>query len=284
MKVSIITVCKNAKHFLPQTMNSVLSQTYPDIEYIVIDGASTDGTLDLLQEYDRAYAASRERGCTTHKFRWVSEPDSGIYEAMNKGIDMSCGTYLLFLNAGDCLHDESVLADVFSRDHQEDILYGDVVWIDREKGQQKEHSFADCVLNEEFFFHASLAHPSTFIKKDLFVRYGKYDESFSIVSDWEFWIRAILIGRCSVTYLARVVSDFDVHGISSESASHGKHKRERLRVLRTYYAGPVVWSYAVKSWSENSHSRIIACIGRMIAERLLDKCDRSYRLKRRFRT
>lgn len=250
MKISIITVCKNAQDALPRTMDSVLSQTYPDIEHIVIDGASTDGTVAFLQEHERKRSFSHDARLTTHEFRWISEPDSGIYQAMNRGISLARGHYLLFLNAGDTFHDERVIEDVFSQEPAEDILYGDVLWVDERKQIRQGHSFAGYSLNEAFFVEGSLAHPATFIRSDLFKRHGYYNESYSIVADWEFWIRAILCGKCSVRYVPRIISDYRLDGISADPCMASLHKTERCRVIRKYFTGAAVRFLLLKSWAE----------------------------------
>lgn len=252
LKISIVTVCKNAKDALPRTMDSVLSQTYPAIEYIVIDGASTDGTLDLLKEYAQKIRSSRDSRLTTHDFKWISEPDSGIYGAMNKGISNASGEYLLFLNAGDRLSDVGVIDDVFRESRRSDIIYGDI-WLTKVGQRVGKESFNGVSLDSAFFLLGSIAHPAAFIRKRLFSLCGNYDESLMIVSDWEFWIRGILLNEgCRVEYLPIAISDHDLDGLSHASAARDLHERERYLVIMKYYGGYAKFSYAVDYWARIS--------------------------------
>lgn len=180
MKLSIITVNLNNKDGLRRTIESVVNQTFTDYEYLVIDGASTDGSVDVIREYE------------TRITYWVSEPDKGIYNAMNKGILLAKGEYCLFLNSGDWFLKKDLLKIVFDIYYEEDIIS---CHLEHEKNftnrgliQKKENEliyFSD-------FFRASLPHPSTFIKRNLLINLGMYDEQFKFVSDWIFFISAII--------------------------------------------------------------------------------------------
>lgn len=196
MRISIITVCKNARHLLPRTMDSVLSQTYPAIEYIVIDGASTDGTIALLQEYEQRFQSSHDSRLSSHEFRWISEPDSGIYEAMNKGIRMATGEVLAFLNAGDRYLFPETIEHVLSDfgKTQTLVMSGNMLIMDSQGNS--------CVLYEhkarsfdwKDMLHLGLAHPATFYRKSLFQKVGLYDESFIIAGDLDLHMRILSMG------------------------------------------------------------------------------------------
>lgn len=154
MKLSVITINYNNAEGLAKTMDSVFRQRFSDFEYIVIDGGSTDGSKDLIVNNQDKIAY------------WCSEKDSGIYNAMNKGIREASGEYLLFLNSGDFLHDFAVLEDIHPFLSGEDIVYGDLLFV---HGDGKEDLFVyPDVLSFEYFLERSLGHPAAFIKRALF--------------------------------------------------------------------------------------------------------------------
>ena len=171
--ISIITVCYNEPN-LKATCESVVAQTEQNFEWIVIDGGSDMKTQRILQEY-------RHR---INKF--VSEKDSGIYNAMNKGIRLATGEYLLFLNAGDALEDAGVIDNVIKMKLDREIVYGDVRPVGRGDGKRVQ-TFPDFI--EKFYWiKHTICHNATFIKKSLFDEFGLYDETLRIVSDWKKWI------------------------------------------------------------------------------------------------
>ncbi len=170
--LSIITINYNNKQGLIQTIESVVNQIWKDFEYLVVDGGSTDGSKDVITQHinDLTY--------------WVSEPDKGIYNAMNKGIEMATGDYLLFLNSGDYLKDSSVLGKTIPQLDNIDIVYTDLEII-----TDKDHHVQNYPdrLSFKHFFYSSLPHPASFIKKVLFVKYGVYDENLKICADWNLF-------------------------------------------------------------------------------------------------
>lgn len=219
MKLSIITINYNNAEGLRKTMESVLSQTYKDFEYVVVDGASTDSSVDII----RASALQAEG----IEITWISEPDKGIYNAMNKGIRMSTGEYLLFLNSGDFLIGEEVLEKVFENEYTADILCtrcnvsdkGKVVWT---SNPPENVTFGTLYM-------VGLAHQSTFIRKSLFEQYGYYDESFRYNADIEFWYRAIVDNGASTQKIDIITTDYNLDGVSekkkNDSVFMGEHKR-----------------------------------------------------------
>lgn len=186
MKYSIITISYNNKEGLRKTIESVINQTFRDFEYIVIDGGSTDGSLDILHEYNADITY------------WVSEPDKGIYNAMNKGISKACGEYLNFMNSGDCFYDNGVLQKIADSNLDTDMIIGKDYWYNPKTGKD----FATILplkLDMFTFYKGSLPHQSTFFKQTLF-REEKYDETLKVVSDWKFYILSIIGKGCSVSY------------------------------------------------------------------------------------
>lgn len=218
MKLSVITVNYNNKAGLQRTIDSVVCQTWRDFEWIVIDGGSTDGSKEFLEQYQQHFAY------------WCSEPDGGVYNAMNKGIARAKGDYLLFLNSGDCFHNETVLRDFDGLNCHEDVVAGISVSLD--SGETVKILYSDIV--RQLFFD-SLNHQATFIKRHLFATH-KYNERNKIVSDWEFFIQTILIDGCSFRYIDLIVADFDTTGISSQPELADVQKQERMRVLDSSFS------------------------------------------------
>ena len=210
MKLSIITVNRNNADGLRKTIESVVSQTYTDFEYIIIDGASTDGSVDIIKEYaDRI----------TY---WVSEPDIGIYNAMNKGILKAKGEYLQFLNSGDWLVDEDVIDRIYQLEQESvDIITGD--WINSQEGSIFELVKSPAyyrvqkheIISLNDLYNGTLHHPVSLIKKELFDRYGLYDEDLKIVADWFFFLKVVGLNGAKVQYVDLAIAYFDISGISS---------------------------------------------------------------------
>lgn len=220
MKLSIITINRNNADGLRKTIESVISQTYTDFEYIIIDGASTDGSVDIIKEYaDRI----------TY---WVSETDTGIYNAMNKGILKANGEYLQFLNSGDWLFNETVLRNVFDLYRSEDILYGcDMLYYRNDKVVFKAYPPQLTFL---FMISGTISHQGTFLKRDLFEN-SLYNEQYKIVSDYDFYIKNIVIKNCSTFYLDFPIVYFDMYGISMSKDNETLLWNERKAVLNSYF-------------------------------------------------
>jgi len=204
--LSIITINKNNANGLERTIQSVINQTFKDFEYIIIDGASTDGSVEVIKKFADKIDY------------WVSEPDKGIYNAMNKGIEVAQGEYLLFLNSGDHLVNDTVLEEVFKLEFDEDIVYGDLLidssWV--KKYPKK--------LTLKYFIKDSLPHPASFIKKRLLIEYSGYNENFKIISDWYFWIKTLILDTRTYTHLDKTICVFYTNGISSNNELIKKEK------------------------------------------------------------
>ena len=222
-KFSIITINYNNFNGLKQTIESLLCQTYTNYEYIVIDGGSSDGSKKIIENFSDKIDY------------WVSEPDKGIYNAMNKGVSKATGEYCLFLNSGDVLHRNNVLEQIAAGGLDTDLLIGKVRYLNT--GQLS--SLPD-VLTMKHFYSRSLPHPSTFMKRTIFESLH-YDESFRIVSDWKLFIEAVIMRNASYAFSDVVVTDFDTTGISATN------KRlvdaERRKVLETMFPQRVLEDY-----------------------------------------
>jgi glycosyltransferase involved in cell wall biosynthesis len=216
MKTSIITVNYNNSEGLQKTIESIIRQSTQDFQYIIIDGGSDDNSTDVINEY-----AARIN-------YWISEPDKGIYNAMNKGIEKATGEYLLFLNSGDRLHNDDVLSKAEKYLGNYELVYSNLNLI-TDKGDYLLR-YPD-VLTFSHFYVSSLPHPATFIKKSLFNKLGHYDESLKICSDWKFFIDAVCRHNCSYLHAPETFSDFFLDGISSQKKNEALIKNEREKVL-----------------------------------------------------
>lgn len=217
-KLSIITINYNNFEGLKKTIESVVNQTWQEFEYIIIDGGSNDGSA--------AYIESQSE----HIDYWVSEPDQGVYYAMNKGIEVVRGEYLLFLNSGDILNNDNVLfALKKSLLLDRDIVYGDL-WIVDEKGKEFRNRYPD-FIDFSFLKQTSLGHPSTVIKKELFQTYGLYRTDLKIVSDWAFFVK--VLGRHKVSHckVDPIIATFYEGGLSTATIYQQQHLEERKKVL-----------------------------------------------------
>lgn len=203
MKLSIITVNLNNKDGLQKTIDSVVCQTFKDFEWIVIDGGSTDGSKELIEQY------------AEHFSYWVSEPDKGIYNAMNKGIRVAKGEYCFFLNSGDYLIDCNSLQKAFDFNLTEDVVWG-YSKLNRVDYLEVGNSPKDITLRT--FVEGTIHHSgNVFIRRILFneEHYGLYDESLKIVSDWKWFLQALGLGTATAKYIDVMMSVFDCTGISS---------------------------------------------------------------------
>jgi len=212
MLLSIITINYNNRDGLQKTINSVVRQTFKDFEWIIVDGGSTDGSHELIAQNADLFSY------------WVSEPDKGIYNAMNKGIKVAKGDYLQFLNSGDWLYDDTSLERCFSHPFTSDIVYGDFYFVKRD-GQMVKSCFPN-PLTLSYLYHYSLGHNASFIKREL-LQEELYDERYRIVSDWAFFLKQAL-KNCGFKYIDEIVSCFDTSGVSSLNKELVNKERETV--------------------------------------------------------
>ena len=210
--LSIITICYNEKQ-IERTCKSIVNQTWQDFEWIVVDGGSTDGTLDILNKYkDRINI-------------FISEPDTGIYNAMNKGIKLATGTYLNFMNGGDAFYDNTVLENAFKdKTYTDDILYSDCCGF---YNGAKRPFLAPETIEPEMWLYRTINHQASFIKKEAFEKYGLYNENYKIASDFEQFVIFHKNG-CSFKYLPITISLFDMEGISNINVSKNIQERRQI--------------------------------------------------------
>lgn len=225
MNLTIITVNLNNMSGLKMTIDSVVSQTFRDFEWIVIDGGSTDGSKELIEQYADNFAY------------WVSEPDKGIYNAMNKGIKVAQGEYLQFLNSGDWLCDETALERCFAHKFSGDFAYGNLYFaLD---GKEVGRCFQPKELTFRVLLESTILHSPTFIRRKIIAN-ELYDENLRIVSDWKFFLRQALRNR-TFEYIDEFVTFFDKTGISTINKELDRIEREK--VLREEVSSLIVADY-----------------------------------------
>ncbi|RVT75880.1 glycosyltransferase [Flavobacterium sufflavum] len=220
LKLSIITINYNNASGLQRTVESVISQRYSDMEYIVVDGDSTDDSVSVIKKHESSID------------KWVSEKDNGIYNALNKGIQMATGDYLLFLNSGDHFYDSDILYKIQHHIRERDLIAFDIHMLGL--GHDFIHKHPDELLFS-FLFEETFAHQSVFIKRSLFDKIGLYDENLKIVADWKFFIHAVASG-CSYKSVHEVLTVFYFDGISSTAEGTFLRRKERESVLKSEFS------------------------------------------------
>ena len=209
--VSIITVCYNSAATIRTTINSVLSQTYPDIEYIIIDGGSTDSTLEIIREYGGRIS------------RLVSESDRGIYDAMNKGVRLANGGIVGLLNADDFYIDNDVIKDLMCtlREAASDCVFADVEYVDKEDINKVVRYYDSSYWDVSKFRYGWIpAHPAFFIRRHWYLKCGFYSLHYQIAADFEWLVRVLHAGKASYSYLQRPVVRMRLGGVSTSSWRH----------------------------------------------------------------
>lgn len=221
MKLSIITVNYNDAGGLERTIKSVISQTFHDYEFIIIDGGSTDDSVNIIKKYE------------SHIDYWVSEHDGGIYPGMNKGLRQAKGEYVNFMNGGDCYHSEDVLEKIFALETNADIITG----AHAENGIRNVGEGGVTMLD---LYKWAIDHQASFIRREIALRHP-YDEKYRIVSDWKFFIESLVFDNCTFYYTDMIVVDVDMKGISNTNFVLDKKEREAVlhelfpdRVLKDY--------------------------------------------------
>ena len=261
MKISIVTINYNNAEGLKKTLASVADQSYRDIEHIIIDAASTDGSVDIIKEY--VYANPNSDLFFRHDIKWVSEKDRGIYHGMNKGLRRATGSYIEILNSGDVLAAPDVTERMVKELEKEEypaILYGNMLKsYDGKKIINKDTCGNGMYTPESFlyFYKGTLNHDCAYIRRDLFEKYGLYNEEMKICSDWEWYVKVIAIGGEKAVYTNIDVTIFDMNGVSE---SHGKNagliKKERREYLEKVLPATVLHDYDTFSFPVLQYQRM----------------------------
>lgn len=309
MKLSIITINYNNAEGLRKTLASVASQTYANIEHIIVDGGSTDGSVEIIREYadnqakgERLKVIGEENSKadtpastlytlhltpSAHIVRWISEPDNGIYNAMNKGIRMATGEYIQILNSGDILAAPDVTermmealaaqcaeikGDSLKIKGEENseaeinaynlssinyklntpIFYGNMIKVNAQGKVVGKSGYTEYSLRQ--FYSSTLNHDCAYIRKDLFEKYGLYDEGLKIVSDWKWYLQAIGLGMVKPEYVDIDVTIFDDGGISETQLD--RRAAERRQVLEELLPPAVLWDYDTHAFEMEQMKRL----------------------------
>ena len=258
MKLSIITINYNNAEGLRKTLASVASQTYADIEHIIVDGGSTDGSVEVIREYEQSLASRLSP--LASNLKWVSEKDTGIYNAMNKGIRMATGEYIEILNSGDILFDANVTQRMIEHLDQINsqnenpigILYGNMIKVNAQGKVVGKSGYTEYSLRQ--FYSSTLNHDCAYIRRDLFEEYGLYDEQLRIVSDWKWYLQVIGLGKVKPEYVDIDVTIFDDEGISETNLA--LRNAERRKVLEEVLPPAVLWDYDTHAFEIEQMKRL----------------------------
>ena len=220
MKISIITACFNSETTIRDTLESIKYQIYTNIEYIIIDGGSTDNTLKILDEY---------RGIITVL---VSEQDKGLYDAMNKGIIFASGDVIGILNSDDLYQDSKVIKDVmdeFNNNSELDILYGNLVYVKSDETNKVIRNWISKKYYSQFFENGNVPpHPSLFLRRKVYNQAGLFDLDFRIAADYEFMLRIYKKNNFNSKYLNRLIVRMRLGGASNNSISSIFHQNKEV--------------------------------------------------------
>ncbi|MDD3150351.1 MAG: glycosyltransferase family 2 protein [Candidatus Gastranaerophilales bacterium] len=227
MKISVITVCYNSEKTIERTILSVINQTYSDIEYIIINGNSTDKTLDIIEKYKTKIA------------KVLTEDDKGIYDAMNKGNRLATGDYIIHLNSDDKLHDNDVIEKIakFAQNNPTDIIYGDLVL---KNENDKTFLKVQNHLNKLYLYKNTPCHPTIFFKKEILQKCENFDLKYKIASDFDLILKAFLKHKATYSYSNIPINIFSTGGISSSEKYLKTQDLERDEVIKTYFSK---WEY-----------------------------------------
>lgn len=231
-KVSVITVCYNAEEFIENAIYSVLNQSYENIEYIIIDGASKDNTVSIINKYRSVMAC------------FISEPDKGMYEAMNKGIKAATGDILYFLNSDDVFYDEYVVENVvkvFQKNNNVELIYGPIIIRDPTTNESfiKPHDY----ITKSYFIYNSICQQGIFYKASVFNKCGQFNDTYKIVGDYEWELRAFYKYNIKRKYYEGIIAIFRDGGMCNCDKFSDLHAKERTKVIKEYFNIFVIYKY-----------------------------------------
>ena len=239
MKVSIITSCYNRAATIRSAIESVLAQDYNDIEFIVVDGSSTDGSLDIIREYvDRISII-------------ISEPDHGMYEAIHPGIRVATGEIIGLLHSDDFFYDNGVIGRIVKRIKRThaDFLYGDGLFVNPDNTNKVVRNWIGGGYRLWKVRHGWLPlHPTCYIRRDVMMRLGLYNESYKIAADSDLLVRYLLTGGLTVTYLNEYIVRMRMGGLSTDSAKRKKMWEEDIRVYVSHGLWPTLTKLEKMAW------------------------------------
>lgn len=244
MKISIVTVAFNSSKTIEDTMESILNQSYKDIEYIVVDGASKDDTLEKVKRYEKKF---KETG---RKLRWISESDKGLYDAMNKGIKMATGDIVGILNSDDFYKDSKVIEDVVEKFEKENVdsVYSDLLFIDPNNNNKVVRVWKSGNYKKGSFKNGwHPAHPTLFIKKRIYDKYGVFNLKYRLGADYEIMLRFFEKMKISCAYLEREIVNMRIGGESTKSIKNIiKNNRENYDAWKINGLKPGLLTFPLK--------------------------------------
>ena len=252
MKVSIITTCFNRENTIDKAIQSVLSQSYPNIEYIIVDGASKDGTMKIINRYKDQIDVV------------VSEPDSGMYEAFNKGIKAATGDIIGLLHSDDILYDSSTIEFIVSefRKTNADLIYGNGMYITNDEPSKVKRIYPATHHRHYYLYFGWIPlHTTIYVKREIFEKYGLYDTSYSIASDYEISLRWFTNPSISKHFVDRYLVKMRLGGKSTSPSLQKKKSSEDFRIIQKYR----LWWYVTLSFK----------IGRKIPQYILPYLQRT---------
>jgi glycosyltransferase involved in cell wall biosynthesis len=223
VKLTIITINYNNNLGLIKTIESIINQTWTDFEFIIIDGGSTDESLSTIKKYDK------------HINFWVSEKDKGVYDAMNKGIQLAKGVFVNFMNSGDSFYNNTILEEIHHKFKDDvGVLYGDSFYFN-ETGYNRVVK-TPSKLSFSHFVNLGINHQASFIKRDLFFKYFMYSLEYKISSDWEFFIYVLCKKNEPYDCLQKTICYYDFSGISAIPENLQLYHQERETILKKHFA------------------------------------------------
>jgi glycosyltransferase involved in cell wall biosynthesis len=232
---SVITINLNNREGLERTIQSVRAQHFKDYEYIVVDGQSTDGSLDVLSLYD------------AHITRKIVGKDSGVYHAMNKGLKEATGEYIVFLNSGDEFKHGEVLTKIFEKNGQKDLVYCDVEVFQQKKSRISVHPN---VLTTRFLLTGMICHQAIFARRRLFELTGPFSEEYKVYGDYEWLLRAVINHGASVRHIARVLVRYEEVGLSNTTDKQTQ-RSEKDSIQNLYFSAMLLRIYRAYRWIDD---------------------------------
>lgn len=228
MKISIITSCYNRVSTIRGAIESVLAQDYPDIEYIIVDGASTDGSVEVIRDAIEGHEDN---------VKFISEPDHGMYEAINKGIRMATGDYIGLVHSDDFLYSPHTISDIAKRleETHADFLYGDGLFVNAENTDKVVRKWIGGTYRLWKVRHGWLPlHPTCYIRRDVMEKLGGYDESYMIAADTDLLVRYLLDNHVKTDYLKKYIVRMRMGGMSTDNSRRAKMWKEDIRVYSSH--------------------------------------------------
>lgn len=259
--ISIITVCYNSKNTLARTIQSVIAQHYPFLEYIIVDGGSKDGTVEIIREFDE------------HISKWVSEPDQGIYDAMNKGIRMSSGEIIGILNSDDYYEPDvlRMVAETFTRNQHTDLLCGSIRFFSPDDSMAFTKKPLARVAEDHIYGRMPVCHPATFVRRQTYEELGLFDTQYKYAADYEFIMRCIRNNKIFAS-MDQVLTNMSAGGASSNFTS--TFNETRLISIRYGCSRSLAWYRFAESCLKT------VTVNAALKSRLLKKVYEAYKQRR----